>query len=350
MTNSHGSTVSSQHTSNNDILSIDVGGTKTAISLVKKDEDSSDHRDQLISTLPEKGINDWADRAVRALSHHKFSFIGICVPSPVYNGLLLNPSNLVHESWNNADIAQVLRDKGIECPVYVANDGDCGGLYAHMLHFGQLAKERTSCYRAMGTGLGGVDIEYGKIKRGRQGITSEPGHVHTQHRDLLPEFLLQNWDERPQNDRTKLEELACLEGLKILLPHFANNLPDHKLSKLFIKQDAVKAALQVRNLAAGKDSEALSLLEFQLRMIGRHLANCDKVDRRDAYILGGGLLDKKFTPPELVNWALTVIKAQYVEEFHPASSGMAEIVITTAGDHAQILGAAINAKNMHANI
>ena len=66
----------------------------------------------------------------------------------------------------------------LQIPVVYNNDGNAAALYAHVVHFGVVADERSSVSAIVGTGLGGGVIEMGTIVKGAAGMAGELGHVH----------------------------------------------------------------------------------------------------------------------------------------------------------------------------
>ncbi len=324
------------------IAIIDMGGTTTQLALWNP-------KAQIVerSSFPTKAesitVKQWREKIFAHLGNWEFSTISIAVPSAVVNGTI-SPPNLKHKSWKDCELASEIKKLEENKPILITNDGDCGGLWAHYDYFRDEAKEFSSIYRAAGTGLGGTIVHSGKILAGHNGITSEPGHQQIPYNDLLRKYLgdyaycISHWEGR------KVEEVACLAGLKLALKTLISVAVEHPFQSEFRGTSIDNAAFQIRGLANKNNQEAKSLIAFQLKVLGRELANSSMHLPPNTFILGGGLFDERETSKEFVSWAVGVLRDQYKIDCKPEAVDI-PIVVTKAGDDAQLLGAAQMAMN-----
>lgn len=162
-------------------IGIDIGGTKTALSLVDRT------RGLLAATaLPTEAghgfmravtrIGDAID-ALLAQAHcdrQTLAGIGIGCAGPVdpTRGLINNPFTL--DGWDQADIVTPLQQR-FALPVRLENDADAAAFGE--LHAGAGHGAGRVVMLTLGTGIGGGVILDGRIYRGAQGEHPELGHL-----------------------------------------------------------------------------------------------------------------------------------------------------------------------------
>src|SRR5262245_62133097 len=113
--------------------------------------------------------------------------VGLDTPGPASaDGVISSKgsTNFANALWRGFDVRGALESL-IGLPVFYHNDGNAAALYAHTVHFGADAPQRSSISVIVGTGLGGGVIEGGRIVRGAAGMGGELGHVHIPMEGLL---------------------------------------------------------------------------------------------------------------------------------------------------------------------
>ena len=241
-------------------------------------------------------------------------------------------TNFEHPDWRGFDFPGAL-EKRIGLPVVYSNDANAAALYAHHVHFGSVADERSSVAAIVGTGLGGGVIERGRVITGASGMAGELGHVHIPMSGLLE-------DDQPVPPcncgfEGDVESVASLTGIsRNLLPYWLTRFPNHELAGV----EPMRAAKLVRGYAEHGDEMALRIFEQQATALGRLFTVAANFTDPHAYFIGGGAVE---TTPEFREWFLgkvrahTTLRAEQVE----ASS----IAVVPDRDMAGARGAALSA-------
>ena len=345
MSHSHGKDPASNQSSEHQILGIDFGGTYTKIGLFNSNLVQIVNT-RKINTNPEQSPQLWSKRVLdfTKKNNWEFDFAGISAPSAInYEGIMLNPPNLQHQSWNGCKLADEflhITDRN----AVIANDGDCASYFAHRAHFKEQSGNKTSCFRGIGTGLAGAFNIRGEVLRGRSGVSSEAGHTRSAHEDLIPSFLEDTWSQRLNNKYIKDEELFCRTGTIHLFKNIAFLWPNHPIAQKVKEVGLNEASKLLLKFVKDRNQEATQILRFQMQLLGRHLSNVDAFLHPDAFILGGGLFDERENDQRQITEMLKIVTDQYEKERHPQSIEPAEICIAKLGNDAQLHGAAIYAK------
>lgn len=162
------------------VLGVDIGGTKIAISLGTSDGKiissarlSAKDRtpDEVLPELVKTGKKLLADAGVKASS---LKAVGIDAPAPmdIPRGLILNPPN--NKSWNNVPIRDYLAEHfGVEA--FLENDANAGALAEWI--FGAGKGKKNMIYLTMSTGIGGGIIANGHLLHGVSFMAGELGHT-----------------------------------------------------------------------------------------------------------------------------------------------------------------------------
>jgi glucokinase len=164
----------------NQVLGVDIGGTKIATGLVNGRAEVSCARS--IPTLAADGYpvsiqQVW--RAIEASLTREVEAIGICAPGPLNpkTGVVLNPPNL--SGWRDVPLQKMAQDR-FGLPVRLENDCNAAGLAE--ARFGAAKGCGSVFYAAIGTGIGSGIILAGKIYHGKNGSAAEGGHVSIDYR------------------------------------------------------------------------------------------------------------------------------------------------------------------------
>ena len=162
-------------------VGVDVGGTKTAVSLFSEPPAILDR--VAFATLPENGpehaltlIRQTIHRMIQThrLRPGQIDAIGISCGGPLdrKRGVIQSPPNL--SAWNDVPIVDILKDEfKVECRL--ENDANAGALAEHRFGAGQGVQNMV--FLTMGTGIGAGIIIAGRLYRGSSDMAGEIGHV-----------------------------------------------------------------------------------------------------------------------------------------------------------------------------
>jgi glucokinase len=164
--------------SENLILGLDVGGTKTAVVLGSQRGEIRWRKQ--FPTHPERGFKIVFDELTTAMMTAQRSAPGNIVaisvaiggPLHVLNGIIKSPPNL--PGWTNIPLKHLLNQR-FDLPVYIEHDGNAGALAE--FYFGAGRNFRNVIFITMGTGFGAGLIIDGKLYRGTSDTAGEIGHI-----------------------------------------------------------------------------------------------------------------------------------------------------------------------------
>jgi predicted NBD/HSP70 family sugar kinase len=252
---------------------------------------------------PEAALDALADALEAVLEHtgvdHRaVAAVGLDSPGPASaDGVISSrgSTNFEHPGWRGFDLRSAFEAR-VGVPVVYNNDGNAAALYAHHVHHGAEAAERSSVSAVIGTGLGGGVVHRGEVVRGAAGMAGEIGHVR-----IPLDGLLEPGQPVPRCNcglTGDAESFASLIGIeRNLLPYWLTRYPGHPLSAL----DPRTAARQVRRLGEAADPLARQVFEQQAMALGRLLTVVANVLDPDTYFLGGGVVE---AAPEFRAWFL----------------------------------------------
>jgi predicted NBD/HSP70 family sugar kinase len=215
--------------------------------------------------------------------------VGLDTPGPASaEGVISSKgsTNFSAPAWRGFDFRGAVEAR-LELPVIYNNDANAAALYAHHLHFGAMAAERSSISVIVGTGLGGGVVEAGQVVRGAAGMAGELGHVHIPLQGLLEEG--QPIPRCNCGFSGDAESIASLTGIeRNLLPYWLTRFEGHELAKVGSPE---KAAKLVRSYAERGDPLALAIFEQQAMALGRLFTIAANYTDPYAYFLGGGVVE-----------------------------------------------------------
>jgi len=229
--------------------------------------------------------------------------VGLDTPGPASaEGVISSrgATNFPQRAWWGYDVRAGLEAR-IGLPVIYNNDGNAAALYAHHVHFGADAPNRSSIAAIVGTGLGGGVIEAGKVIRGAAGMAAELGHIRIHTDGLLA-------DDQPMphcacGNAGDVESFASLTGIvRNLLPYWLTRHPEHPLAAVPIAQ----AAAEVRGYGVNGDEMALHVFEQQAAALGRLFTIAANFTDPQAYFVGGGVVE---AAPKFRDWFLERVRA-----------------------------------------
>jgi glucokinase len=164
--------------SENLILGLDIGGTKTAVVLGSPSGEIRWRKQ--FPTRPQRGFEivfgELVATIAEALKAAKGSVIAISVsiggPLDVLKGIIKSPPNL--PGWVNVPLKKLLAER-FALPVYVEHDGNAGALAE--FYFGAGKSFQNIIFITMGTGFGAGLILNGQLYRGTSDAAGEIGHI-----------------------------------------------------------------------------------------------------------------------------------------------------------------------------
>ncbi len=247
------------------IIGIDIGGTKTAVvrgttkgEILSRIEfptlagnPSQGYFEKLFATISE--VLRGSDRKPGAIS------VSIGGPLDVLEGVILSPPNL--PGWVEIPLKKILRDK-FALPVYVEHDGNAGALAEYYFGAGRGAK--SVVFLTLGTGLGAGLILDGRLYRGASYVAGEIGHIRIA-------------DDGPDSygKRGSMEGYCSGNGIEKLG------------TMLFPERWPVPiSARELADLARKGDAQAMTVFDTSGRYLGRAFAILADLINPDKIILG----------------------------------------------------------------
>jgi len=236
---------------------LDVGGTKTAISLGKKENDKINtlKRIEVKTTTPVETINELLKSYNEWIKEFEIFSIGISCGGPldIENGKILNPPNLL--KWENFEIVDYVK-KNFKVDAYIENDANACALSEYK--YGAGIGYKNMVFLTFGTGLGAGIIINGNLYSGSNGNAGEIGHISL--RNSGPEGYGKRGSFEGFSSGSGIKKLAAimLEKSKIENKDKYRNLPTRELAKLAHEGD--KFALSVFNRSGKMLGEGLSII------------------------------------------------------------------------------------------
>lgn len=327
---------------NSYIVGIDIGGTANKFTVIDgAGEFLIDRLVELPSRVTEgpavaiAAMRTAFEAAIAMAGVDAADVIGVGLDSPgpaSADGVISSKgaTNFSTPDWWGFDMRAALADE-LGLPVVYNNDGNAAALYAHHVHFGAVAGERSSISAIVGTGLGGGVIESGRIVRGAAGMAGELGHVHIPMHGLIEaDQALPLCNCGFHGD---VESVASLTGIRNnLLPYWLTRYPDHVLQAV----DALDGAKRVRGLAELGDEMSLRIFEQQAMAIGRLFTVAANFTDPDVYFIGGGVIE---TEPAFRDWFLERVEVH--TELREEQRRVASIELVPDLDMAGARGSAI---------
>ncbi len=262
--------------------------------------------------------------------------VGLDTPGPASaDGVISSKgaTNFALPEWWGFDIRSALEAR-VGVPVVYSNDGNAAALYAHHVHFGAMAMQRSSVSAIVGTGLGGGVVERGMVVGGAAGMAGELGHVHIPMHGLLAEG--QPVPRCNCGFVGDVESVASLTGITHnLLPFWLTRYPGHELADVPIAE----AAKLLRAFGERGDEMARRVFEQQAMAIGRLFTIAANFTDPNAYFVGGGVVEAE---PHFRDWYLATVRAN--THLREEQLAVAEFSLVPDLDMAGARGAAVAAQ------
>ncbi len=167
------------------IIGIDIGGTKTAISLAGTGSDIPQIVDGIRFETPKSGyastLQSIIDNCYKLLDNNgilteNLRAVGICCGGPLdaENGIILSPPNL--PGWDHIPICRHLEEE-FSVPAFLENDANACALAEWKFGAGRGCSNLV--FLTFGTGFGAGFILNGQLYRGANGMAGEIGHCES---------------------------------------------------------------------------------------------------------------------------------------------------------------------------
>ncbi|MDY7075581.1 MAG: ROK family protein [Chloroflexota bacterium] len=309
------------------IIGIDLGGTKTSTALVNGSGKiiAYDYQETPVAEGQKAVIARMVDAARRVMAQAgvnraQVTAVGIGAPGPleIETGMVIAPPNF--PDWDRVPLRQLIED-GLGITAFIDNDANAAALGEH--RFGAGRGTMDMIYVTVSTGIGGGLILNEKLYHGASGMAGEIGHI-----TIVPygpicgcgnRGCLEALASGPSIARRARERVD--RGVPTLMADLAGGEPGHITAKL------------VAQAANQGDAEARQILTEAMNYLGIGMANLVNLFNPQLIVIGGGLTNIEETLFEPVRRAVS-------RHAFPIPARAVRIVRAELGDKAGVLGAA----------
>jgi predicted NBD/HSP70 family sugar kinase len=347
------------------ILTVDVGATTSKFLLVRNGKIVGKLLEK--ETVAKKGPEYLASEIITGfnilMGKHKIhwedvSGLGIALPAPVRDGVVQYESNLGNTDWNGADFRKIfLRAMSEETEgqwsgaLSVTNDGRAGVRGVCEI-LGKKAKTGTVLYYAVGSGVGGAPMIDGVPV-----IGYEPGQtgIHYSIKSFLatPGLL----------EEQRLEDVVSLLAIARILPIYfrAGYIPIQHQIMLRGRLDENEDEIWLRRAkcvlgAASKYVTQSQFLDFTVKIMamqadcfGRYIATQIYSFNPHTIVIGGGVVDPRFTSRKFRNWWMKLLRKAIEGNVTMPYLKRFKLVVSPIGDAASAYGVALEVREMLAD-
>ena len=305
-------------------VGVDLGGTNIQAGLVSSDgkvlardstktkaEEGADHVVKRLCKLVEKVV-ETGDAKLKQIHA-----IGVGAPGAIDfdTGVVLNAVNL---RWRDYPLQREMED-ALECPVRIDNDVNVGAWGEYKAGAGQGFDDQFSMF--IGTGIGGGLILGGRIFHGPGGTAGEIGHTVLHAGGGIGRRTLEQWASR-----TAIAD-TIVQLVKANRTSMVTDLTDGDFAK--IRSKVLSQAY------AANDPLVREVLDQAARDIGYAAANTVTLLSLPCVVLGGGLVEAIES-----SW-IDRVREAFTEVVFPQSLQDASVRVSTLGDDAGVIGAAL---------
>jgi glucokinase len=303
--------------SNDWVIGVDLGATKTACGLVSPDNElvafTQVETKPLDGPVPagERITNSIRKLIAQAPAGAKITGVGVCSPGPVdhMTGMIIDPPNLT--GWRNVPIANMLSQQ-LGLPVKLEHDAK--GTALAEFHLGAGRGSRDMVLIVVGTGIGAAMILDGQLYRGRNNAAGEVGHI-----------------------TVDLDGPICSCGSNGCVEAYAGG-PAIARSYAYATRRQVSSAQEVARAAAEGDLIAQRVFSAAGRALGAAIATMGMILEVETFVLFGSVVK---AGKLLIEPAREAVPSYS----YPSISQRIRILTAELGDKAGILGAAWIAKH-----
>lgn len=315
----------------NYILAIDIGGTKTAAAVVDTEGTILARKQEpTCQSGPQNGIaqitrmlNTLIEKS--QISSDAWQSIGVGIPAvlePQTDFVIWGP-NL--QGWRKVDLSGELQ-RNFGLPVAIEYDGHAAALGEWWVGAGRDYHSFVNVI--IGTGIGGGMILNGKLFRGANRLAGAVGWFVLSN-DLEPDFMAS-----AQSHLGYWETKAAGPGIAAHARSLVDQFPHSSLTKNHASNDL--KAKSIFAAYAEEDPFAVKVLHDLAIVLGRGIANIISLVNPDAIVLGGGV-------GAHCDVLIPRIKEEIARWAQPISSESVDLVVSTLGSEAGLLGAAFGA-------
>lgn len=240
-------------------LGVDIGGTKTAVSIGSNDGKVLHKVKFSTKASPDAVIQDIHDAVQQCLKVHpcEIAALGISCGGPLdaKRGIIQSPPNL--PNWKEIPIVDILR-AAYDIPVFLQNDANASALAE--LRWGNGKGCDNFIFLTFGTGMGAGLVLDGRLYEGKNGLSGEVGHI-----------------------RLADEGAECYGKIG----SFESFCSGNGLKKMFERtyQESLTGQ-QICALAAEGEPRALHIIEISAQYLGRGLAVLIDIFNPEKIIIG----------------------------------------------------------------
>ena len=313
-------------------VGVDLGGTNIQAGLVSSDgkvlardstktkaDDGEDTVVKRLCKLVEKVV-DAGDAKLKQVDA-----IGVGAPGAIdfESGVVLNAVNL---RWRDFPLKAEIED-ALERPVRIDNDVNVGAWGEYKAGAGQGFDDQFSMF--IGTGIGGGLILGGELFHGPGGTAGEIGQTILHAGGGVGRRTLEQWASR-----TAIAD-TLLQLIRSNRPSMITELIDGDPSKLRSKV--------LSQAYAAQDPLVREVLDQAARDIGYAAANAVTLLSLPCVVLGGGLVEAIDE-----SW-IGKVRDAFTEVVFPQTLRDTRVRVSTLGDDAGVIGAALLAEEMVAS-
>ena len=262
------------------LLAIDLGGTKTAVAMARRDADGpAPYLSRHLFPTPQTAMETLAvlmPAVDRLAAEHTVAGVGVSFGGHVGdNGARLRSLHV--PGWQDLPLSEEL-SRATGAPVRIANDAEAGaiGEYACLPARGinvDLA------YLTVSTGIGGALVLNGRLHHGRHGLAGEVGHIRMRDDGRCScggTGHLEAWASGPAIARTARRRLSKQPERRTMLRHV-------------VRTHGVLTARDVADVARAGDPLAAEVLADAGDLVGRAVALLGLIVDPDIVLIGGGV-------------------------------------------------------------
>lgn len=251
------------------VLGIDIGGTN--IKIGKFYEADLIYKTRIKTNTEQKGkyiIKEAAAAAREIIGDDRLLGIGIGVPGPVVDGVVLGAQNL---GWEKTDVKAEMRKYFPGVTLRILNDANAAAVGEWA--FGGGAGYSSFLFMTLGTGIGGGIIFNNQLIEGATGSSGEIGHIRVDfHNDRLCSCGLYDC----------IEQYASATGIVIT----ANRL---RVGRNTVLNEVEVTSKNVFECAAAGDEVALEVVNNMVEKLASALAAITNTINPEAIVIGGGV-------------------------------------------------------------
>lgn len=311
------------------VVGVDLGGTNIQAGLVSSDgkviardstktkaDDGEDTVVKRLCKLVEKVV-DAGDAKLKQVDA-----VGIGAPGAIdfENGVVVNAVNL---RWRDFPLKKEIEDM-LERPVRIDNDVNVGAWGEYKAGAGRGFDNQFSMF--IGTGIGGGLIFDGQLFHGPAGTAGEIGQTILHAGGGIGRRTLEQWASR-----TAIAD-TILQLVRSNRPSMVTDLINGDPSKL--RSKALSEAY------AARDPLVQEVLDQAARDIGYAAANVVTLLSLPCVVLGGGLVEA------IEDAWIDKVRDAFAEVVFPHSLRDTQVRVSTLGDDAGVVGAALLAEEM----